>query len=246
MKYNDTLIIIPARLNSTRLAKKVLINVNGKTIIEHVLHQVSLTDVPRENIIVACDHNDILEVVQNAGYKGILTNSDLSSGTDRIYQALTAIDHSQYNYIVNVQGDLPNIKPETIHNIIDFIKESDEFNITTAACIISTKDAFTPSIVKPVLAMKNDKHGKALYFTRSITPYGHGDYYKHIGVYAFDKASLEKFVQLEPSVLEKREKLEQIRALENNMSIGVVIVEDDPISIDTNPDLEKFINQVKE
>lgn len=236
MKY---LTIIPARLASTRLPNKPLADICGKKMIQRVYEQALKTNLG--DVYIACDSNEARDLIENIGGKAIMTNPDLPSGTDRIYQALQQIPNKEeFDFIVNLQGDLPIINPRVIQKTADLISNS-SFDIATIAVKIEDKDDIVdPNIVKVAIANLSENGGKALYFSRSPIPYSKdGDFYEHIGIYIYKKSALEKFVKLQPSNLEKLEKLEQLRAMENDMTIGVAIADSKPISIDTKSDLEK-------
>jgi 3-deoxy-manno-octulosonate cytidylyltransferase (CMP-KDO synthetase) len=239
------LTIIPARLASTRLPNKPLADICGKKMIQRVYEQ-SLKASLGETYI-ASDSLEVKNLIENIGGKVIMTDPDLPSGTDRIYQALQKIDNkNDFDYIINLQGDLPIIDPKIIEKTANLIDNS-SFDIATIAVKINDqKDISDPNIVKVAMANLSDIGGKALYFSRSAIPYSKdGDFYEHIGIYVYKKSTLEEFVNLPVSNLEKLEKLEQLRALENNMSIGVALTDSKPISIDTEADLEKarkFLN----
>lgn len=236
MKY---LTIIPARLASTRLPNKPLADICGKKMIQRVYEQALKTNLG--DVYIACDSNEVKDLIENTGGKAIMTNPDLPSGTDRIYQALQQIPNKEeFDFIVNLQGDLPIINPRVIQKTADLISNS-SFDIATIAVKIEDKDDIVdPNIVKVAIANLSENGGKALYFSRSPIPYSKdGDFYEHIGIYIYKKSALEKFVKLQPSNLEKLEKLEQLRAMENDMTIGVAIADSKPISIDTKSDLEK-------
>ncbi|MDB2414323.1 3-deoxy-manno-octulosonate cytidylyltransferase [Rickettsiales bacterium] len=238
-------ICIPARLASTRLPNKPLADINGKPMIIHVLERAKEANIG--DIIVACAEKEIADNVEKFGGKAILTDPELPSGTDRIYQALKKANYKA-DYVVNVQGDLPTLDPALINKSVDILKNDEKVDISTLAAIIKNEDEReNPNVVKAVISFDNEKNktGKALYFTRASAPYGNGDLYHHIGLYAYKMQALEKFVNLPPSSLEKREKLEQLRALENNMRIDVAIVDTVPLGVDTQEDLQKAINALK-
>ena len=246
MKKNKVLIIIPARLASTRLPGKPLADIFGKTMIERVYLQAVKADMGE--VYVACDGTEIADVINKSGGKAIITDSALPSGTDRIYAALKQVDvQEEFDIVVNLQGDLPAIDPEVIKAAVNALINSDS-DIATVASVIKNKSEITnPNVVKIAIAFGDDnKKGQALYFSRSAIPYGSSEYYHHIGIYAYKKSALMKFVSLKPSGLEKIESLEQLRALENNMKITVQIVNSHPLSVDTKEDLEaikKFIDE---
>ena len=236
MKY---LTIIPARLASTRLPNKPLVDICGKKMIQRVYEQAIKANLG--DVYIACDSNEVKDLIENIGGQAILTDVDLPSGTDRIYQALQKIPNKdEFDFIINLQGDLPIIDPNIIEKTARFIADS-SFDIATIAVKIDNEDDIQdPNIVKVAIANLSKDGGKALYFSRSAIPYSdNGNFYEHIGIYVYKKFALEKFVKLKPSKLEKLEKLEQLRALESNMTIGVAIADCKPISIDTKSDLEK-------
>ena len=236
--------LIPSRLGSTRLPNKPLANIAGKAMILHVVDRVWEAGI--KDVFVAAAEKEIVDIVEKAGAKAVLTDPDLPSGTDRIYQALQKIPNNQdVEYIINVQGDLPTIEPDVIKQTLELIKKSN-YDITTAVAKITNNNEKTnPNVVKAVVSWKSDKEGQALYFTRATAPHGEGDLFHHIGLYIYKRSVLEKFVQLEASPLEKREKLEQLRALENAMTIGVVKVNTVPLGVDTLEDLETAREMLK-
>ncbi|MDA7705452.1 3-deoxy-manno-octulosonate cytidylyltransferase [Rickettsiales bacterium] len=239
------LTIIPARLASTRLPNKPLADICGKKMIQRVYEQSCKANLGQS--YVACDSDEVKNLIENIGGKAILTDPDLPSGTDRIYQALQKIpNRDDFDFIVNLQGDLPIIDPEIIEKTANLIANS-SFDIATIAVKIDNEnDINDPNIVKVAIANLSKDGGKALYFSRSAIPHNKdGNFYEHIGIYVYKRSALEKFVQLEVSNLEKLEKLEQLRALENNMTIGVAIADSKPISIDTKSDLQKATEYLK-
>ncbi|MBA9083033.1 3-deoxy-manno-octulosonate cytidylyltransferase (CMP-KDO synthetase) [Bartonella chomelii] len=232
------LILIPARMGSSRLPGKPLAEIAGKPMIIHVAEQAKKAALGR--IIVATDHNTIAQAVTAYGHECIITRSDHQSGSDRIYEALTIIDPERhYNIIVNLQGDLPTI---TAHEIISALQplENDLTDIATlGAKLIEEDEKTNPNVVKIIGTPLSQNRLRALYFTRATAPYGNGPLYHHIGLYAYRREALERFVTLAPSTLEQREKLEQLRALENNMRIDIEIIDTIPLSVDTQSDLDK-------
>ncbi len=233
------LTIIPARLASTRLPNKPLADIFGKSMIVRVFEQAQKANLGE--VVVACDCREIAQVIENAGGRAIITDPNLPSGTDRIYAALLQIpDYQDFEVVVNLQGDLPVIDPNVIIAAANAALQSDA-DIATVASVIKNKDEIdNPNVVKIAIAFDANKTlGQALYFSRAPIPHGVGEYYHHIGIYAYKRNALEKFVNLKPSPLEKRESLEQLRALENQMKIVVQIVDSHPLSVDTKEDLEK-------
>lgn len=231
-------IIIPARIGSSRLPSKVIADINGKMMIERVYEACISCKIG--DVFVATDSEIVKQKIESIGGTAILTESNLPSGSDRIYNALTKIDpNKQYNYIINVQGDVPNISPQTIIDVKDLLVSSNA-DIATPICIIDEEAKKNkPSVVKAVVVFKGKDYGRAIYFTRSTCPSGDGDLYEHIGLYAYTRSALEKFVSLQQSPLEKRESLEQLRAIENDMIIYAKVVKDIPLSIDVIEDLER-------
>lgn len=240
----NILTIIPARLASTRLPNKPLAEIFGKTMIARVYEQAQKTNLGE--VYVACDGEEIAKAITQIGGKAIITPANLPSGTDRIFSAFKQIkNHQNFDIIVNLQGDLPTIDPEVIISSAQTALQTDA-DIATVASIIKNKDEINnPNIVKIAIGNLNNDIGQALYFSRAPIPHGTGNYYHHIGIYAYKRLALEKFVNLQPSTLEKRESLEQLRALENNMKIMVKIVDTHPFSVDTAEDLEKVKNSLR-
>jgi len=203
--------------------------------IEHMLNQVKQTGL--QNIYVATDSHLIEDIVIKNGCKAIMTDENCPSGTDRVFSAVQLMQDSDHiEYIINVQGDMPFLEPNVILKLIENLKTS-SFGIMTPVVKVDRQVADSNANVKVVA----NKDGKALYFSRSMVPFGSSEFLYHIGVYGFQKNTLTKFVELPQSFLEKQENLEQLRALENNIDIGIVFVDSVPISIDTESDLEKAI-----
>lgn len=242
MPHSDTIIIIPARMDSTRLPGKPLADIHGKPMIVHVMERAQEAHVGQ--VIVACAEQEIALAVEKAGGTAILTNPGHPSGTDRIHEALTQFDSEKhYKKIVNVQGDLPALDPQILHDALALMENPTVDIATLATPIIDDHERSNPNVVKAVIAFEPDrKKGRALYFTRATAPYGVGDHYHHIGLYVYRRAALETFVMLHPSELEQREKLEQLRALEYGMRIDVALVDTMPLGVDTKEDLEKVTN----
>lgn len=232
------IILIPARMGSTRLPQKALAEIAGKPMIVHVAEQAKKAAIGR--ILVATDHHDIAKAVTAYGHECIITYGDHKSGSDRIYEALMRIDSGKcYNAILNVQGDLPTITPHAIISALRPLENSLTDIATLAAKISEENEKIDPNVVKVIGTPLSQNRLRALYFTRVTAPYGAGPLYHHIGIYAYRRSALEKFVALKPSPLEQREKLEQLRALEHNMRIDVEIIDTIPLSVDTQSDLER-------
>lgn len=236
--FERTLVLIPARMASTRLPGKPLADIGGAPMIVQVARRAAEAAVGR--IIVAVDHADIFDAVTSAGFEAVMTRVDHQSGSDRIFEALqTADPQGRAETVINVQGDLPTIEAETIRAALRPL-ETPEVHIATLTVEIRDEDdKLNPNIVKVVGSPLSESRLKALYFTRATAPYGKGPLYHHIGLYAYRRRALERFVSLGPSALERRESLEQLRALEAGMRIDVEIVDSVPLGVDTPADLEK-------
>ncbi len=233
-----SLIMIPSRLASTRLPHKALADIAGKPMIIHVMQQAQKANIG--DVIVACDGEEIKKLVESYGGKALITDPNLPSGTDRIYAALQQIEnHQSYEAIINVQGDLPLVKPSLICDLYQALCESHSDITTPIAEIHTPEEISSDAVVKVAVSLDENNRGTALYFSRQTIPWGDGPLYHHIGIYAYKRDSLKKFVNLPPSPLEKREKLEQLRALENGMRITTLCVDEAPWGVDRPEDLEK-------
>ncbi|MEH3110309.1 3-deoxy-manno-octulosonate cytidylyltransferase [Agrobacterium tumefaciens] len=235
--FEKAIVLIPARMASTRLPGKPLADINGKPMIVQVA--LRAREAGAERIVVAVDDERVFDAVKAAGFDVIMTRNDHQSGSDRIYEALQKADpEGRAEFVINVQGDLPTIEPETIRASL-LPMDNPEVDIATLTVPITDEDEKTnPSIVKIVGSPLSQTRLRALYFTRATAPYGNGPLYHHIGLYTYRRAALEKFVSLKPSVLELRESLEQLRALEAGMRIDAEIVRSIPLGVDTQPQLE--------
>ncbi len=235
---DKTLILIPARMASTRLPGKPLADICGLPMIVQVALRAK--DAEAGRIVVAVDHQDVFDAVTAAGFEAVMTRVDHQSGSDRIYEALLKSDpEGKVETVINVQGDLPTIEPETIRAALRPLENPQVDIATLTVEIEDEEEKRNPNVVKVVGAPLSATRLKALYFTRATAPHGQGPLYHHIGLYAYRRAALEKFVSLPPSTLEKRESLEQLRALEAGMRIDVEIVRSIPLGVDTPADLEK-------
>jgi 3-deoxy-manno-octulosonate cytidylyltransferase (CMP-KDO synthetase) len=236
--FDNTIVLIPARMASTRLPGKPLADIAGLPMIVQVAKRAHEAGIGR--VTVAVDHEDILNAVKDAGFDAVMTMVTHQSGSDRIHEALGNADPAgRAEFIVNVQGDLPTIEPETIRASLRPL-ENDATDIATLTVEITHEDEKTnPNVVKIVGSPLSASRLRALYFTRATAPYGNGPLYHHIGLYAYRRSALERFVTLKPSVLEKRESLEQLRALEAGMRIDAEIVDSVPLGVDTPADLER-------
>lgn len=233
----NILILIPARMASTRLPGKPLADIAGEPMIVHVWRQAMAAKLGR--VFVATDAPAIAEAVEKRGGGAVLTRADHPSGTDRIHEALAKVDPGRSaEIVVNMQGDLPTLESNSLAAAVDVLVEDAAVDIATlAAEIRKAEERDNPNVVKVVGTPVGPSRLRALYFTRATAPAGEGPLYHHIGLYAFRRAALERFVKLPPSPLERREKLEQLRALEAGMRIDAAIVETVPLGVDTAEDL---------
>ena len=243
MKKN--LIIIPSRMQSQRLPGKPLLDIEGIPMVIRVAQQAIKSN--SGEVWIACCDDEVYKTAKNYGINVIKTKADHNSGSDRIYEAFKSLDKSnKIETIINLQGDMPTISADIIRNLVK-LKESIPSDIFTLANEINDEvTKLDKDIVKVVISKnKNTKYGRALYFSRSLIPFGVGPVYHHIGIYAYSRDSLERFINLRQSSLEKRESLEQLRALEDNMDIKVGIVEDSPIGVDNLADFNKACDYIR-
>lgn len=233
------IIIIPARMASTRLPGKPLADILGAPMIVHVWRRACEADAGP--VLVACAEAEIADAVAAAGGQAVLTSPDLPSGSDRIFAALETVDpDGRYDTVVNLQGDLPTIDPVAIHAALKPLAAPQVDIATLVALISDAEERDDPNVVKAVVALAPDADtGRALYFSRNAVPWGEGAHYHHIGLYAYRRAALARFVRLPPGILERRERLEQLRALENGMRIDAALVDTVPFGVDTRADLER-------
>ena len=233
------ILLIPARMASTRLPGKPLADIGGVPMIVRVWARAVAAGLGP--VVVASAEKAIVAAVEKAGGRAVLTDPALPSGSDRIWAALMSADpQGAHDVVVNLQGDLPALDPEQLKTVVAALAKSGADIATLAAPIDNAVDEANPAVVKAVVAWDaQERLGRALYFTRTRAPGGEGTLYHHIGLYAYRREALESFVALPPSALEQREKLEQLRALEAGMSIAVARVDEAPLSVDTPADLEK-------
>ncbi len=236
--WSRNLVLIPARLPSSRLPNKPLAPIAGAPMIVHVWRRA--VEAAIGPVVVACAEPAIKEAIEAAGGEAVLTDPALPSGTDRIHAALRAIDPAgTVERVVNLQGDMPTIDPSCLAAVLEPL---DVLGTDIGTLVNATDDPeerADPNTVKAVVSFKGGGIGEALYFTRAPAPWGNGPVLHHIGIYAFTRTALDRFASLPPSPLEQREKLEQLRALENGMRIGVKLVETVPFGVDTEADLDK-------
>lgn len=230
------MIIIPARLASTRFPKKILANIHGVPMVIATAKRVQNLD----NVAIACDHEEIMHLASDYGFKAILTSQAHQSGTDRINEATSKLGLSDNEIIVNVQSDEPFIEEAVVKEVMERAKRTDAL-ITSACKKIDSLHVKDPNVVKVIL----DAHKNAIYFSRSAIPYdregGFEGYFGHLGIYAFSKKSLETFCKLPYAPLEHIEKLEQLRALYHGHTIAMVEVESQSFGIDTPEDLQRAL-----
>jgi 3-deoxy-manno-octulosonate cytidylyltransferase (CMP-KDO synthetase) len=237
-KLDEVLVLIPARMASTRLPGKPLADICGLPMIVQVAKRATEAAIGR--VIVAVDDQEVFDTVAAAGFEVIMTSKDHQVGSDRIFEALNAVDpDKKAKIVVNVQGDLPTIDPETVRAALRPLENPDVDIGTLTTEIDNEEDKTAPHIVKVVGTPVSEGRLRALYFTRATAPHGEGPLYHHIGLYAYRRAALERFVSLDRGTLEIRESLEQLRALEAGMRIDVEIVDTVPLGVDTPADLEK-------
>lgn len=233
----DVVILIPARMAASRLPGKPLADIAGEPMIVHVLRRAEAAKVGP--VVVATNSEPIFAAVEKAGGRAAMTRTDHLSGSDRIFEALEHIDpEGAYRTVVNVQGDLPTLDPADIRAALAPLADPAVDIATIAAEIRKAEERTNPNVVKVVGSPISPKRLRALYFTRATAPYGDGPLYHHVGLYAYRRAALARFVALPPSALEIREKLEQLRALEAGMRIDVALVDSMPLGVDTRADLE--------
>ena len=241
MTENRTLVLIPARMAATRLPGKPLLDIAGLPMIVHVLRRAEAAQIGRA--AVATDTPEIAAAVRAHGGEAIMTHPDHPSGSDRICEALHALDpEGHVEIVVNLQGDFPTISPDNIRSVLAPLADPAVDIATLAAEIHTEEESTNPNVVKVIGSPIGATRLRALYFTRATAPWGEGPRYHHIGLYAYRRAALERFVGLSPSTLERQEKLEQLRALEAGMRIDVTIVDTVPRGVDTPADLETARN----
>jgi 3-deoxy-manno-octulosonate cytidylyltransferase (CMP-KDO synthetase) len=237
MTPNRTLVLIPARMASTRLPGKPLLDIAGLPMIVHVLRRAEEAAIGR--VAVATDTAEIASAVKAHGGEVVMTRADHPSGSDRIFEASEALDPEHHaEIVVNLQGDFPTILPQNIRDVMPPLADPAVDIATLAAEIHTEEESLNPNVVKAVGSPLGGRRMRALYFTRASAPTGDGPRYHHIGLYAYRRAALERFVKLPPSPLELQERLEQLRALEAGMRIDINVVDTVPRGVDTPADLE--------
>lgn len=244
------IVLIPARLRATRLPDKPLADINGAPMIVHVWRRAREADIGP--VLVAAGEKEIVDAVKQAGGEAVLTRPDHPSGSDRIWEAVERFDPDRrHDAVVNVQGDLPTIEPKAVRAALAPLDEAAVDIATIAAEITREEEKADPNVVKAVVAFTRGGSGgippigRALYFTRATAPGGAGPLYHHIGLYAYRRTALERFVKMPPGILEQRERLEQLRALEAGMRIDVALVDTVPLGVDTEADLLRAREMLK-
>ncbi len=234
------MIIIPARLASTRFPNKILANIHGLPMVIATAKRVQNLD----DVAIAADTEEVVTLAHDYGFKAILTSQNHQSGTDRINEAASKLSLTEDEIIVNVQADEPFIEEAVVKSVIERAKKTDAM-ITSACKKIDLSHVKDPNLVKVIL----NAHGNAIYFSRSAIPYdregGFEGYFGHLGIYAFRKKSLETFCALPYAPIEHIEKLEQLRAIYHGYSIAMVEVESQSFGIDTKEDLERALTFFK-
>jgi 3-deoxy-manno-octulosonate cytidylyltransferase (CMP-KDO synthetase) len=237
MLQTRNLVLIPARMASSRLPGKPLKDIAGLPMIVHVLRRAEEAAIGR--VAVATDAPDIAAAVKAHGGEAVMTSPDHPSGSDRVYEAMEKLDpEGSAEIVINLQGDFPTISPQHIRDVLPPLSDPAVDIATLAAEIHTEEESLAPSVVKAVGSPLGGRRMRALYFTRATAPHGDGPRYHHIGLYAYRRAALARFVKLPPSPLELQEKLEQLRALEAGMRIDITIVDTVPRGVDTPADLE--------
>ena len=233
------IVLIPARMASTRLPGKPLADIAGKPMIIQVAERALESGVGR--VVVATDTEDVAAAARAAGVEAVMTRADHQSGSDRIFEALQAIDpKATAEIVINLQGDLPTIPPEDIRAVVRPLENAGTDIATLGVEITDEEEKTNPNVVKIVgVPLDGAPRLRALYFTRATAPWGKGPLFHHIGIYAYRRRALERFVALPPGTLETRERLEQLRALEAGMRIDAEIVRSVPLGVDTPADLER-------
>ncbi len=234
----NPIIVIPARMASSRLPGKPLAGIAGLPMIVRVWARAEAAGIGP--VVIAAGDEEIVAAVAAAGGRTILTDSEISSGSDRVHAALQALDPGEkHKVVVNLQGDIPGIAADSLRRVVAALAESGA-DIATLVAPADPLDRDNPNVVKPAIAWAPGGNlGRALYFSRSSIPSGEGELFHHIGIYAYTRDALTRFVELPPSTLEKREGLEQLRAMEAGMNIAVARVDEIPLTVDTEADLEK-------
>lgn len=243
MKNNSAAIFIPARLNSSRFPRKILTPINGKPLIIHVLERAQKLNLCE--CYIACCCEEVKNLIEEHGGKAIITDPNLPSGSDRIFAAVETLDEKP-EFIINLQGDNPVFDGNILIDILKVLQDNINIDITTPVSLHNDiSEAQNENLVKVIFNnMENNQAGKALYFSRNAIPNGLNYFYSHIGIYAYRYPALKKFVNLPQSFLEKTERLEQLRAIQNGMNIWAVPVKGNAISVDVKEDLNEVLKYI--
>ena len=236
----NPIVVIPARMAATRLPGKPLADIGGRPMILRVLDQARAAGVGP--VAVAAGDPEIVQAVKAAGGQAVLTDPALPSGSDRILAALAEIDpEGRHDVVINLQGDMPFVEPGVLKACADLLQAQASCDIATVVAKITVAEELSDiAVVKAAVSFQpGGTVGPALYFSRNLIPSGPGDHYHHIGIYAFRRAALRRFVTLKPTVLELRERLEQLRAIENGMRMAAALVDTIPLGVDTPSDLDR-------
>ncbi|MCW4590293.1 3-deoxy-manno-octulosonate cytidylyltransferase [Gluconacetobacter entanii] len=235
----NPIVIIPARMASSRLPGKPLADIAGRPMIAHVLERAMRADIGP--VVVAVCDAAVAQAVEQAGGHPVMTDPDLPSGSDRVWQALERIDPAgKHDMIVNLQGDLPGVMPDILRTVLLPLRDARTDIATLVAPVQDAAEAATDSVVKVACAFHEGADtARALYFSRAAIPWGQGPLWHHVGIYAYRRAALRQFVGNPESPLERRERLEQLRALEAGMHIGCARIARAPFGVDTPADLER-------
>ena len=233
------IVVIPARMASTRLPGKPLADIHGAPMIVHVLRRAEAAAIGP--VLVACAEAEIKQAVERVGGRAVLTRPDHPSGSDRIHEALGLADpERRHDVVVNLQGDLPMVDPALLRAVLSPLADPAVDIGTIAVPVRDPAERDNPNVVKAAAGFAaGQRIARALYFSRLPVPWGAGEHYHHIGIYAYRRAALERFVGLAPGVLERRESLEQLRALQAGMRIDVALVDSLPFGVDTPADLDR-------
>lgn len=225
-------------MSASRLPGKPLADICGLPMIVHVLRRAAAAGLGR--VVVATDSDEILKVVEAAGGEAVMTRADHPTGSDRIREAADLVDpERRFERIINVQGDLPTLDPGIVSAAAELLDDPGVDIGTLAAIIVRPEEVSNPAVVKAIGTPIGARRLRALYFSRATAPSGEGPLYHHIGLYAYRRTALERFVTLPPAPLEQRERLEQLRALENGMRIDIAVVDTVPLGVDTPAELER-------
>lgn len=237
---SDVLVLIPARMHSVRLPGKPLADIAGAPMIVHVWRRA--VEAAIGPVVVACADREIADAITAAGGEAVMTDPEAASGTDRIFEALRRLDpDGRMRVVVNLQGDLPTLEPTALARVVEALSVQGTDIATLAAATEDPDEKADPNVVKAIVTFDPARRhlGRALYFTRACAPTGDGPVWHHIGIYAFTRTAITRFAGLAPSPLERRERLEQLRALEAGMTIGVGLVDTVPLGVDTPADLAR-------